>query len=931
MLSVFLAAALTVLIPVRVGYEENYPLSFTDDHGDPSGLYIELFREIAQIEGWEPEYVHEVWPRLTEMLSAGDIDLIACMTRTAQREQNFLFPKETVEAGWSILLVKKGGDIPTLRDLNGRTVALIEKDFHSETLMELIANLDLTVDTLWCSSYQEGIEAVQSGAAAAVPVPKIIMLSPDFPDDLAPQGIVWSPMAASFAGNRENSTEFINAINRNLEQMKADSSSIYYALTDKWLSEPERKSVPGEFYLLLGVLLFSLVAVILIINRKLAREVVSNRNALNNSRSLVEIALAAAEADSLDELYRTVAELLRKNLKADNFYLAIHNPDNGTFTFPFIKDEKDERTVLDDPESFTAYVFNTGKPLKLSRNEIMEMIRDPDIPVYAREDEVPNQYIAVPMQAGETCMGVIAFQSYTEERFTENDVLFVTGISGHLAGAFFRMRAREDLIRTRNRQKMLLDFDPTAIFLLDESGRIQDCNRQAVEFTGIPEEKLQGRILSEFLIDSDRVPLDPLRKHRPQAPSHFSCSLISENGSIYAVEGMINSFRDQDKLFHFVTIMDVTEKSLLERDAMRNERLEAIGLLAGGIAHDFNNILTGVMGSLSLLRTAETPEQSKKLLDSAEKAAVRARSLTGQLLTFAKGGAPVRKSVNTEAMLRDVTEFVLRGSSVLLNLHVAKGTWNLNVDTQQFSQVLQNIVTNARQAMDDHGIFNVRAANCETPRGRLVLIEFEDTGPGIPQDIIERIFDPYFTTKSEGHGLGLATSFSIMQKHDGTIKAGNGISGGALFSLLVPASSVKAGGQSRPHQPAGQRHSGRILILDDDSSVIETAGTMLEKLGYTHDTASNGQQAVEMYRESFNAGTPYTAVIMDLTIPGGFGGAEAVKLVLKIDPEAVVIVSSGYAGNDVMSNYAGYGFSGVLTKPYTIDELSSSLLNALQR
>ncbi len=930
MLSVFLAAALIVLVPVRIGYEENYPLSFTNDNGDPSGLYIELFREIARNEDWAPEYVQGDWPMLTEMLAEGEIDIVACMTRTARREQIYLFPKESVEAGWSILLVKKGSGIPTLRDLNGKTVALIEEDFHSETLIELISNLDLQVDTLWCRNYQEGIEAVQSGAAAAVPVPKIIMLSPDFPDDLAPQGIVWSPVAATFAGNRENSAGFISAINGNLEEMKADSTSIYYSLIDKWLSEPERRSIPREFYPLLGVLLFSLVAVILIINRKLAREVVRNKNTLANSRSLAEIALAAAEAESLDELYRTVAELLRKNLKADNFYLAIHNPENGTFSFPFIKDEMDETEVLDDPKSFTAYVFNTGKPLMLNRKEIMGMINDPDIPVSAREEEVPSQYIAVPMQAGETCIGVIAFQNYTEEAFTENDLLFVTGISSHLAGAFFRMRAREDLIRTRNRQKMLLDFDPTAIFLLDETGRIQDCNRQAVEFTCIPEKKLQGRILSEFLVDSSRAPMDPLGKHRPEAPSHFSCSLIGDNGSIYAVEGIINSFRDQDKLFHFVTIMDVTEKSLLERDAMRNERLEAIGLLAGGIAHDFNNILTGVMGSLSLLRTAESPEQSKKLLDSAEKAAVRARSLTGQLLTFAKGGAPVRKSVNTEAILRDVTEFVLRGSSVLLNLSVEKGTWNLNVDTQQFSQVLQNIVTNARQAMEDHGSLSLRAANCETPRGKLVLIELEDTGPGIPDDIIEKIFDPYFTTKSEGHGLGLATSFSIMQRHGGTIKAGNGINGGALFSLLVPASAVRSHEQSRHPLPEGQTHSGRILILDDDSSVIETAGTMLEKLGYTYDSARSGEQAVEMYRESFDAGTPYAAVIMDLTIPGGFGGAQAVKLVLKTDPEAVVIVSSGYAGNDVMSNYERYGFRGVLTKPYTIDELSSSLQTAFR-
>lgn len=930
MLNIIVPVILLLQTSVRLGYEENYPLSFTNQNGEPSGLYIELFQEIALREGWEPVYVPDVWPRLTEMLSTGEIDLIACMTRTAERENIYLFPKESVEAGWSILLVRRGGSVPTLRDLNGRTVALIQDDVHSETLIDLISNLELTIDTLWCNSYQEGIQAVLAGDAAAVPVPKIIMLTPDFPDELAPQGIVWSPMAATFAGNRNISIGIIEGINRNLQELKADSGSAYYSLLDKWLSEPERVSIPGGFYLLLAVILLLFATALLLFNRRLAREIRSNRHALANSRSLAEIALAAVEVENLDRLYETVAELLRKNLNAENFYLAIHDPLTDTFHFPFIKDERDEATVLDNPESFTAYVFRTRKPLMVNRSEILAMIEDPDVSVSAREDEIPSQYIAVPMQAGEKCIGVIAFQSYVEERFTESDFLFVTGISGHLAGAFLRMQAWEEVTRSRNRQKMFLDFDPTAVFLLDKKGGIVDCNRQAVEFTGLSEERLKGRTLSQFLLDSDREPLDPLRKHRPQAPSHFSCSFAGSSGSVYAVEGIVNSFKDGDTLFHFITIMDVTEKSLLERDAMRNERLEAIGLLAGGIAHDFNNILTGVMGSLSLLRSpSNTSEQQRKLLDSAENAAQRARSLTGQLLTFAKGGAPVRKSVDTETMLRDVSEFVLRGSSVLLELDVQKGTWNLNVDTQQFSQVLQNIVTNARQAMQDRGRLIVRAGNCETPRGKLVLVEFEDTGPGIPPEIMDSVFDPYFTTKSGGHGLGLATSFSIIQRHGGTIKAGNGINGGALFSILVPASSERAGNGGIINSSSSESHSGRILLLDDDSSVLETAGTMLETLGYRYEVTDNGEMAVEMYNKAAEKGDPYSAVIMDLTIPGGLGGAEAVKLVLKVDPDAVVIVSSGYAGNDVMANFENYGFRGVLAKPYTIDELSGSLLRAL--
>lgn len=928
-MTAFLMALLVSANPVRVGYEENHPMSFTGPGGEPSGLYVELFEQIAEEHRWEVVWVPGSWEELTSMLSAGEIDLLTCMAVTEERRDLYLFPENSVHSSWSILLQHAERPVSSIDDLNGAKIAMLSGDIHASTLVEILDELGIAFSVVECGTFAEAMEKVAAGEALCTPVPRTLMLSEDIPSGLVPQGMVWNPTVLSYAGNLESSATIIAAVDESLARMKADEGSVYYRLLGKWLSGVANRSIPPGFYALFVPVLVLLTVTIILINRRLVREAAKGARTLRNSRSLAEIALASAEVENLEDLYRTVGELLRKNLKAENFYLAIHDPGTGRFSFPFIKDEKNEEPDTGNSRCFTAWVHNSGKPVLLSRDEIIRMVEDPEIPVDARQEEIPFQYLAVPLQARGSRIGVIAFQNYREEQFTESDLLFVKGISNHLAGAFLRVKAYEDLARSRNRQKMLLDFDPTAIFLLDRKGRIIDCNRQAIEFTGILEEDLRGRNLSAFLMDSNHNVMDPLRKHRPGSPSHFSCNLLGEKGSVYAVDGIVNTFTEQGTLFHFVTIMDVTEKSLLEKDAMRNERLEAIGLLAGGIAHDFNNILTGVMGSLSLLRSAEGDQERKELLDSAEKAAERARSLTGQLLTFAKGGAPIRKSVETEAILRDVSGFVLRGSSVLLDVKVENGTWNLNVDAQQFSQVLQNIVTNARQAMNDKGRLFVRASNCDTPRGRLVLVEFEDTGPGIPSSIIENIFDPYFTTKAGGHGLGLATSFSIVQRHGGTIKAGHGVNGGALFSILVPASMEKTGEIEHHVLSRSVVHSGRILILDDDRSVLETAGNMLEKLGYTYDVAEEGQQAVDMYLESFRKGNPYKAAIMDLTIPGGFGGEEAVKLVLRTDPRAVVIVSSGYAGNDVMANYRQYGFKGVLTKPYTIEELSESLIRAM--
>lgn len=240
-----LLALLILQLPVTVGYEENFPLSFTNENGHPSGLYIELFREIAEERGWEPVYIPGIWPDLIRMLQAGEIDIIACMTRTPEREEIYLFPEESVEAGWSILIVRKDGGIPSLGHLAGKTVALIEGDIHSSTLMDLISGLEMEVDTVMCGSYGEGIDAVLARRADAVPVPKNIMLTPDFPEQLAPQGIVWSPMAATFAGNRETSRGVIEGINESLASLKADSSSVYYSLMAKWLSTPVHRSIPG--------------------------------------------------------------------------------------------------------------------------------------------------------------------------------------------------------------------------------------------------------------------------------------------------------------------------------------------------------------------------------------------------------------------------------------------------------------------------------------------------------------------------------------------------------------------------------------------------------------------------------------------------------------------------------------------------------------
>jgi len=481
--------------------------------------------------------------------------------------------------------------------------------------------------------------------------------------------------------------------------------------------------------------------------------------------------------------------------------------------------------------------------------------------------------------------------------------------------------------------KNIIDSSIDMIIAVDKNRRIIEFNKAAQEAFGYTSEEILGKGI-EVLYASDeesgsiyeevlktgqtRREIHNRRKNGDIFPALLSSSvLIDKDGSLVGIMGVSR---------------DTTEIKKMEDEILRAQKLESIGILAGGIAHDFNNILTAILGNVSLALYARQDEEIKRRLRETEKAALRAQDLTYQLLTFSKGGAPVKKTSSLKDLIRDSAGFASRGTNVRVEYYFGDDSWTVEVDEGQMSQVINNLVINAVQAMPNGGVISISTANeriehqsvLPLKAGNYVCIVVRDTGIGIPFEHFSKIFDPYFTTKQKGSGLGLATSYSIIKNHEGTITVESELGLGTTFYIYLPASpyrTVKS--ETAGNEPV--TGSGHILIMDDEEAIREILGGMLDRLGYSVSSACNGDEAIEIYKKAMKSENPVDAVIMDLTIPGGMGGRECMEKLKKHDKNVRAIVSSGYSNDPVMANFSKFGFSGCVSKPYRLEQLGEIL------
>jgi len=442
-----------------------------------------------------------------------------------------------------------------------------------------------------------------------------------------------------------------------------------------------------------------------------------------------------------------------------------------------------------------------------------------------------------------------------------------------------------------------------------------------------------------FTEASFRSAVAPLLR-KEQHMLRFETEHTRKNGSAYPVEVRLQLVENEGESFFLAVASDITERKSVERmmaEMANMQRVESLGALAGGIAHDFNNMLTGIMANLSLLAARSGDGENADIIRDTLEAARSAQTLTTHLLAFAKGGKPVKKEFSLDKALNDIFTLATRGAKAAHDLRVQEGLWSVEGDEGQLKQAINNLLVNALQAMPSGGTLNLTAENVELsggesplPPGKYVRVTVSDTGIGIPKEYLARVFEPYFTTKTQGHGLGLSMTWSVIKNHGGHIHASSEPGKGSRFEALLPATGRLVKPASAPGRGV-VKGAGRVLMLEDEDIVVRSARRMMSELGYECEVTGDGAETLARYAAEKTAGKPFDAVIMDLTIPGGMGGKEAGAELRRLHPEAVIIVSSGYSDEPVMADYKAFGFDAVLPKPYRYEDLAETLSRLVDR
>ena len=538
---------------------------------------------------------------------------------------------------------------------------------------------------------------------------------------------------------------------------------------------------------------------------------------------------------------------------------------------------------------------------------------------------------------------------------TESSLVYRDGmpyaIQGIARDVTDRKVAEEALRESEERFRTVADFTYDWEYWCAPDGQFIYISPSCKRITGYsPEEFMNDPGLLEKILhpDDHSMVVSHIRgEQNPEALYPIDFRIITRSGEerwinhncqpVHDIDGTHRGRRSSNR--------DISKRKLMQEELLKAKKLESLGVLAGGIAHDFNNLMSAVVGNISLARMEMQPgSKGFKNLVEAEKASIQTKELTSRLITFSKGGGPVKETVSIGDLVKDSVDSSLNGSDIICRFSIPDDISLIEVDEEQMKQVIRNIITNAQEAMAGQGTINVSCENVDIgvkdtltlKDGKYVKISIEDQGPGIPEEDLIKIFDPYFSTKEmgtqKGMGLGLAVSDSIVKQHDGLITVTSELGTGTIFSIYLPASEreiVEAAPVKKPVSEKLVTQGEKILVMDEEELVRDVCNALLTHIGYKVAVAVEGIEAIEMYQEAMASEKPFDMVILDLTNKIGMGGVETIKRLLEIDPDVRAIVATGYSTDPIISNFREHGFRGALPKPYTLDQLKTTLHNAI--
>lgn len=536
---------------------------------------------------------------------------------------------------------------------------------------------------------------------------------------------------------------------------------------------------------------------------------------------------------------------------------------------------------------------------------------------------------------------------YADEQITGAFEISAVQIGERRMVAFFRdvtekRKSEEALRQSEKKFSMAFHSNPTWMTISTlNKGRYLDANETFLRECGYTREEVIGHTSTELGIWPDEKErhaiMDTIRKGG--VIRNHEVKRRTRDGHIVTVLWSADLMELDGEQCIISASLDITDRKRLEAESIKAQKLESLGVLAGGIAHDFNNLLTGILGNVSFAKMlVQDNEKALKRLEACENASLRARDLTSQLLTFARGGEPVRKLIVLPRLVTDSAGFALRGSNVRCVFNFPEEVWRVDADEGQISQVINNLVINADQAMPEGGEVLITATNVVVSaqdglplkEGCYVRIKVHDQGAGIDPAIVSRLFDPYFTTKPNGSGLGLASVYSIIKRHDGYVTADSCLGRGATFTLYLPAViNPESMFEEEKYVENTVNFSGKVLVMDDDEFIRDISSEILSHLGFDVAVCNEGDEALTLYKSALECNSPFDLVIMDLTNPEGMGGKEAMRRLMEIDPSVKAIVSSGYSSDTTMANYSAFGFRAAVAKPFRQDDLVTAISQVL--